>query len=215
MPSSVPSLRILAIVGDGDVENNTCALLPTTLPVPQTSQRTQSTTGTPFSPPSHPQPVHSLYLCAFTVHRSPSLKQNTTPQVKLLGKAAQQSFPSTATFGTRFASSTPLSTQNINHLFVSPTVNLQPFPNINHTQPSNNNHHQLHHSLLFSSHKHNTHICTHTPSSTTPAALATSLMAFKGLSLAPSHMLNIAQTHRTLNIRLAEAQKEEEEGRVP
>lgn len=40
-------------------------------------------------------------------------------------------------------------------------------------------------------------------------------MTFKGLSLSPSHMLNIAQSRPILYIRLAEAQKEEEEGRVP
>lgn len=148
------------------VENNTHTLLPTSpypSNLPAQTVNNRNTLLASFTSPACPLPF--LSTPSQSTVRSPSLMQSRTPQVKLQGKAAQQGFPSTATFRTfptRFASCTPLSTQNINHLFVNPTVNLQTFPNINHTQPFNNKHHQLHPSLLFPFHKHNTHIHAHT-----------------------------------------------------
>lgn len=104
------------------------------LSIPRTSQRTKLTTKTTF--------ISSLPSC-LPPHRSaapspPSHQPSTIRLVKLLGKAAQQSLPSTASFCTR---STRLPHQcqhkTINHLFVNPIVKLEPFPNntLNGTNP--------------------------------------------------------------------------------
>lgn len=224
------------------------------LSIPRTSHRTQSTTKTCLSLPSPSSLPVPFPLCIPTTLCPTSHQQSTIHPAKLLGKAAQQSFPSTPTFCTRSTRLPPHCQHKTSTIFVNPTVNLQPFPNItlNCTIPfpfllavpfcrrplvSSSPSSPLLSSPssfllsspspslvttaspnLFISHTRN-HRPHHTSSTTLSArapflkALAPPCLPFKGSSPSQPSMLNTTQSTYTLNLRLAEAQKEEESGK--